>query len=183
MGFDINGFKNAFFKEIKRASNLESADGKINTDLEAKEAKGIQSTFKAELANITDPIGDAFVKSTDNKQGEFDNVSIEELTALLDDPELNIDRVNQLIEEKPVKTLGNINRIGEVEQPQEAQEMAELSDADTEGVKFHTDLAIVSGRDKEITKNTGASEEGIDTLGSPIFFDAFMEALYDTYAA
>ena len=181
-GFDINGFKNAFFNEMRRAANLDSVDGNINTELEKTEAKVIHSTFKAELANITAPIGDAFVKSTDNQQWKFDNVTVEELTSLLYDPDLNIARVNQLIQEKPVQTLTNINKIGESKQPRETEEMAKISDADTEGVKAYTDLAIASGRAEKISKNTKVSEEGIDTLGSPIF-DAFMEAVYEIFSS
>lgn len=176
MGFDINGFKNAFFSEMRRASNKESIDGQINTELEIKEAKGIQSAFKANLANMTEPIGDKFMSN--KAEGEFDNVSLADLVALLDEPELNIERVNQLIEEKPVKTLTSLNRVGEVEQPQEMLEMAKISDANTESVQFYTDNAIASGRDVEVVKNTEISEEGIDALQSPLMFDAFMEALY-----
>ncbi len=178
MGFDINGFKNAFLSEMKRAANLESQNNKIDTQAEVNAAKNIQSTFKSELANVSDPIGDSFVKSSDGKKTVQNEVSIEELTALLDDPDLNISRVNQLIAEKPVKSLGNIGKTGSVKQPQELADMAEMSDADTDGVKFYTDLAIAEGRDGDIKRNTDASEEGMDILG-PNMFDAFMEALYD----
>ena len=176
MGFDINGFKNAFLSEMKRAANLESQNNKIDTQLEVDAAKNIQSTFKSELANVSDPIGDSFVKSSDGKKTVQNEVSIEELTALLDD--INISRVNQLIAEKPAKSLGNIGKTGSVKQPQELADMAEMSDADTDGVKFYTDLAIAEGRDGDIKRNTDASEEGMDILG-PNMFDAFMEALYD----
>ena len=177
MGFDINGFKNAFLSEMKRAANLDSQNNRIDTQSEAREAKNIQSTFKSELGKVSDPIGDSFVKSTDNKNIVQQEVSIEELTALLDDPDLNVSRVNQLIQEKPVKSLGNVGKTGSVKQPQELADMAEISDADTEGVKFYTDLAIAEGRDGDIKRNTDASEEGMDILG-PEMFDAFMEALY-----
>ena len=82
-----------------------------------------------------------------------------------------------MIQEKPVKSLGNVGKTGSVKQPQELADMAEISDADTEGVKFYTDLAIAEGRDGDIKRNTDASEEGMDILG-PEMFDAFMEALY-----
>lgn len=178
MGFDINGFRNAFFAELKRASNIETTNNKIDTDKEVQAAKGIQSAFAADLAKVSEPIGDAFVKTdkSENK-GEFNDVSFSELTALLDDSELNIARVNQLIEEKPVETLSSITKVSDVKQSTEVKEMAEISDGDTDAINFYADKAVVDGRDSEIAKNTEASEEGIDELG-PKFFDAFMEYLY-----
>ncbi len=178
MGFDINGFKNAFLSEMRRAANLETQNNKIDTQSEVNEAKNIQSTFKSELASVSDPIGDSFVKKTDAKNNVQNEVSIEELTALLDDPDLNISRVNQLIAEKPVKTLGNLGKVGSIKQPKELEEMAEISDADTDGVKFYTDKTIAEGRDIDIARNTEASEDGIEGLGSPKLFDAFMEVLF-----
>lgn len=178
MGFDINEFKTAFFSQMRGAANAETVDGKINTDKETQAAKNIQTAFKNQLSSVTEPIGDSFVKNDKTEgKGEFDNISISDLTALLDDPDLNIERVNQLIEEKPVETLKNIGQVADVEQPKEVQEMAEISDADTDGVKFYADKAVVDGRDNEIAKNTDASEEGMDVLGAK-FFDAFMTALY-----
>lgn len=182
MGFDINGFKNAFFSAMRNAGNIETQDSQINTEKEVKEAKNVQSTFKNQLANISDPIGDSFTKSNNTQaKGEFDEVSVKDLMALLDDKELNIDKVNTYIEEKPVKaeTKSTLANLGKVETPKETKEMAEISDADTNTVNFHTDMAYATGRNFDIDNQTKSSEEGIDILG-PKFYDAFMEALYAT---
>ena len=98
MGFDINGFKNAFFSAMRNAGNIETKDSQINTEKEVKEAKNVQSAFKNQLANISDPIGDSFTKSNNTQaKGEFDEVSVNDLIALLDDTELNINKVNTYI--------------------------------------------------------------------------------------
>lgn len=180
MGFDINGFKNAFFSAMRNAGNIETKDSQINTEKEVKEAKNIQSAFKNQLANISDPIGDSFTKSNNTQaKGEFDEVSVKDLMALLDDTELNINKVNTYIEEKPVKaeTKSTLAKVGNVEIPEETREMAQISDADTDAVNFHTDMAIATGRNIDIDNQTKSSEEGIDILG-PEIYDAFMEALY-----
>ena len=181
MGFDINGFKNAFFSAMRNAGNIETKDSQINTEKEVKEAKNVQSAFKNQLANISDPIGDSFTKSNNTTQakGEFDEVSVNDLMALLDDSELNINKVNTYIEEKPVKadTKSTLGALGKA--PKETREMAQISDADTDAVNFHTDMAIASGRINEENKQVESSEEGMDILG-PEIYDAFMEALYAT---
>lgn len=180
MGFDINGFKNAFFSAMRNAGNIETKDSQINTEKEVKEAKNVQSAFKNQLANISDPIGDSFTKSNNTQaKGEFDEVSVKDLMALLDDTELNINKVNTYIEEKPVKaeTKSTLANLGKVEAPKETREMAQISDADTDAVNFHTDMAYATGRNIDINNQTKSSEEGIDILGSEIY-DAFMEALY-----
>lgn len=180
MGFDINGFKNAFFSAMRNAGNIETKDSQINTEKEVKEAKNVQSAFKNQLANISDPIGDSFTKSNNTQaKGEFDEVSVKDLMALLDDTELNINKVNTYIEEKPVKaeTKSTLANLGKVEAPKETREMAQISDADTDAVNFHTDMAYATGRNIDINNQTKSSEEGIDILG-PEIYDAFMEALY-----
>ena len=181
MGFDINGFKNAFFSAMRNAGNIETKDSQINTEKEVKEAKNVQSAFKNQLANISDPIGDSFTKSNNTQaKGEFDEVSVKDLMALLDDTELNIDKVNTYIEEKPVKAdTKSLGALGKTEAPKETREMAQISDADTDAVNFHTDMAIASGRINEENKQVESSEEGMDILG-PNIYDAFMEALYAT---
>lgn len=182
MGFDINGFKNAFFSAMKNAGNIETQDSQINTEKEVKQAKNVQSAFKNQLANISDPIGDSFTKSNNTQaKGEFDEVSVNDLMALLDDKELNIDKVNTYIEEKPVKadTKSTLGALDKTKASKETREMAEISDADTDAVNFHTDMAIASGRNIDIDNQTKSSEEGMDILG-PEIYDAFMEALYAT---
>ena len=185
MGFDINGFKNAFFSAMRNAGNIETKDSQINTEKEVKEAKNVQSAFKNQLANISDPIGDSFTKSNNTQaKGEFDEVSVNDLMALLDDTELNINKVNTYIEEKPVKadTKSTLGALGKTEAPKETREMAQISDADTDAVNFHTDMAIASGRINEENKQVESSEEGMDILG-PKFYDAMMEALYENTTA
>ena len=181
MGFDINGFKNAFFSAMRNAGNIETKDSQINTEKEVKEAKNVQSAFKNQLANISDPIGDSFTKSNNTQaKGEFDEVSVKDLMALLNDTELNIDKVNTYIEEKPVsaETTSALANVGKVETPKEIEEMTKsLSDANTNAVNFHTDMAYATGRNIDINNQTKSSEEGIDILG-PEIYDAFMKALY-----
>ena len=179
MGFDINGFKSAFFSAMRNAGNIETKDSQINTEKEVKEAKNIQSAFKNQLANISDPIGDSFTKSNNTQaKGEFDEVSVNDLMALLDG-DIDIDKVNTYIEEKPVKaeTKSTLAKVGNIEIPEKTREMAQISDADTDAVNFHTDMAYATGRNIDIDNQTKSSEEGIDILG-PEIYDAFMEALY-----
>lgn len=184
MGFDINGFKNAFFSAMRNAGNIETKDSQINTEKEVKEAKNVQSAFKNQLANISDPIGDSFTKSNNTQaKGEFDEVSVNDLMALLDDTELNIDKVNTYIEEKPVKadTKSTLGALGKTEAPKETREMAQISDADTDAVNFHTDMAYATGRNIAIENQIESSEEAMNVLG--LIYDPFMEALYKNAAA
>ena len=129
--------------------------------------------FKSDLTS--NPIGDSFQKT--NTDAVTNEVSVEDLMALLDAPELNVARVNELIAEKPVVALGNLSKVGSVKRPEETTQMAEMSDADTDGVNFYTDKAIADGRSIDIAMATNSAEEGIDALGYE-FYDAFMEALY-----
>ena len=171
--FDINGFKNAFLNEMNRIANSETVNGKIDTQGEIQAANNAKAMFKSDLAS--NPIGDSFQKT--NADAVANEVSVEDLMALLDDPELNVARVNELIQEKPVETLGNLSKVGSVKRPEETTQMAEMSDADTDGVNFYTDKAIAEGRNVDIAMATDSAEEGIDALGYE-FYDAFMEALY-----
>ena len=185
MGFDINGFKNAFFSAMRNAGNIETKDSQINTEKEVKEAKNIQSAFKNQLANISDPIGDTFTKSNNTQaKGEFDEIPVKVLMALLDDKKLNIDDVKKFTNEKHVsaETTSALANLGKVDTPKETKEMAQISDADTDAVNFHTDMAIASGRINEENKQVESSKEGMDILG-PKFYDAFMEALYEIATA
>ena len=186
MGFDINGFKNAFFSAMRNAGNVETQDSQINAEKEVKEAKNVQSTFKNQLANISDPIGDTFIKSNNTQaKGEFDEVSVNDLIALLDDTELNIDKVNTYIEEKPVKaeTKSTLANLGKVETSKEIEEMTKsLSDADKKAVAGYTDIAYATGRNIDIDNQTKSSEEGIDILG-PNIYDVLMKALYENATA
>lgn len=171
--FDINSFKNAFLSEMARIANSETVSGQIDTQGEIQAANNAKAIFKSELAS--NPIGDSFQKT--NADAVANEVSVDDLMALLDDPELNVARVNELIQEKPAEALGNLSKVGSVKRPEETTQMAELSDADTEGVNFYTDKAIAEGRNIDIAMATDSAEEGIDALGYN-FYDAFMEALY-----
>lgn len=179
-GFDINGFKNNFFSAMRNAGNMETQDSQINTEKEVKEAKNVQSKFKNQLANISDPIGDSFTKSNNTQaKGEFDEVSVKDLMALLNDKELNIDKVNTYIEEKPVKaeTKSTLANLGKVKTSKEIEEMAKISDADTSVLRALIDTAFATGSATRISEQAESSEEGMNTLGINIY-DAFMEALY-----
>ncbi len=180
MGFDINGFKNAFFSAMRNAGNIETKDSQINTE---KEAKNVQSAFKNQLANISDPIGDSFTKSNNTQaKGEFDEVSVNDLMALLDG-DIDIDKVNTYIEEKPVKadTKSTLGALGKTEAPKETREMAQISDADTDAINFHTDMAYATGRNIAIENQIESSEEAMNVLG--LIYDPFMKALYENATA
>ena len=84
MGFNIDGFKNAFFKAMDAAANKETVDKVINTDIEKQEATAQLNIFKAELKNISNPIGDTVKFSQNNVEKE---VTTDDLLAFLD-PEL-----------------------------------------------------------------------------------------------
>lgn len=184
-GFDINGFKNNFFSAMRNAGNMETQDSQINTEKEVKEAKNVQSKFKNQLANISDPIGDSFTKSNNTQaKGEFDEVSVKDLMALLNDKELNIDKVNTYIEEKPVKaeTKSTLANVGNVEIPEETKIMAEISDADTSVLRALIDTAFATDSATRIKEQAESSVEGIDILG-PNNYDALMKALYENAIA
>ena len=182
MGFDINGFKNAFFSAMRNAGNIETKDSQINTEKEVKEAKNVQSAFKNQLANISDPIGDSFTKSNNTQaKGEFDEVSVNDLVAFLNDT--NFDKLNAYLGKTvSAETTSALANLSKTEAPKETREMAQISDADTDAVNFHTDMAYASGRINEENKQVESSEEGMDILG-PKFYDAMMEALYENAAA
>ena len=176
MGFDINGFKNAFFSAMRNAGNIETKDSQINTEQEVKEAKNVQSAFKGQLANISDPIGDSFTKSNNTQaKGEFDEVSVNDLMALLDDTELNINKVNTYIEEKPVKaeTKSTLANLGKVEAPKEIKEMAKISDADTNVLRALIDTAFATDSATRISEQADLFNEVAAVLETPEHIDAF----------
>lgn len=179
MGFDINGFKNAFFSAMRNAGNIETKDSQINTEKEVKEAKNVQSAFKNQLANISDPIGDSFTKSNNTQaKGEFDEVSVNDLMAFLK-KDTNFDKLNAYLGKTvSVETTSALANLGKVDTPKETKEMAQISDADTDAVNFHTDMAYATGRNIDIDNQTKSTEEGINLLGSTKIYDAFMGALY-----
>lgn len=176
-GFDINGFKNNFFSAMRNAGNMETQDSQINTEKEVKEAKNVQSKFKNQLANISDPIGDSFTKSNNTQaKGEFDEVSVKDLMALLNDKELNIDKVNTYIEEKPVsaETTSALANVGNVKIPEETKEMAKISDADTNAVIFHTGRAYATDSATRIKKQADLFNEVADVLKTPELVYTFL---------
>ena len=116
MGFNIDGFKNAFFKAMDAAANKETVDKVINTDIEKQEATAQLNIFKAELKNISNPIGDT-VNFSNNVKKE---VTTDDLLAFLD-PELAA-KVNKQLQEKPVQTIKSATV------PKGATKMAEMAD-------------------------------------------------------
>ena len=116
MGFNIDGFKNAFFKAMDAAANKETVDKVINTDIEKQEATAQLNIFKAELKNISNPIGDT-VKFSNNVEKE---VTTDDLLAFLD-PKLAA-KVNKQLQEKPVQTIKSATV------PKVATKMAEMAD-------------------------------------------------------
>mgnify|MGYP003595118597 CR=1 FL=1 len=145
MGIDFKAFKSAFLSQMKNAANLETQDNKINTNKEVAEAKNIQSTFKGQLAGVAEPIGDTFVATTKKDKAEKEEaqeVTYQDLVALLDDKDLNIDRVNQLIEEKPVETLGQVKDASNTKVAKETEYMSGLfTDVDKSKLAFYNQLS------------------------------------------
>ncbi len=175
MGFDINGFKNAFFSAMRNAGNIETKDSQINTEKEVKEAKNVQSAFKDQLANISDPIGDSFIKSNKTQaKGEFDEVSVNDLMALLND-DIDIDKVNTYIEKKPVsaETKSALANVGKVKTPKEIKEMAKISDADTNVLRALIDTAFATDSATRISEQADLFNEVAAVLETPEHIDAF----------
>ena len=129
MGFNIDGFKNAFFKAMDAAANKETVDKVINTDIEKQEATAQLNIFKAELKNISNPIGDT-VNFSNNVKKE---VTTDDLLAFLD-PELAA-KVNKQLQEKPVQTIKSATV------PKVATKMAEMvDDADIDKLNAYLEI-------------------------------------------
>lgn len=176
MGFDINGFKNAFFSAMRNAGNIETKDSQINTEKEVKEAKNIQSAFKNQLANISDPIGDSFIKSNKTQaKGGFYEVSVDDLMALLDDKKLNIDDVKKFTNEKHVsaETTSALANLGKVETSKEIEEMTKISDADTNVLRALIDTAFATDSATRISEQADLFNEVAAVLETPEHIDAF----------
>lgn len=145
MGIDFNSFRSNFLNAMKNVANEVTKDGKIDNGVEIASAKHVQSAFKADLEKVTQPIGDAFVKTTkaDDKKAE-NEVTLADLTALLDDPELNIDRVNQLIAEKPVSKATTEKLAGKNKVDENGKEMLALAsksdDVDASKLAFYSTM-------------------------------------------
>ena len=167
MGFDINGFKNAFFSAMRNAGNIETKDSQINTEKEVKQAKNVQSAFKNQLANISDPIGDSFIKSNKTQ------VSVDDFMPFLKDG-IDIDKVNTYIKEKPVsaETKSTLN-VGKFETPKETKEMAEISDADTNVLRALIDTAFATDSATRISEQADLFNEVAAVLETPEHIDAF----------
>ena len=130
MGFNIDGFKNAFFKAMDAAANKETVDKVINTDIEKQEATAQLNIFKAELKNISNPIGDTVNFSQNNVEKE---VTTDDLLAFLD-PELAA-KVNKQLQEKPVQTIKSATV------PKVATKMAEMvDDADIDKLNAYLEI-------------------------------------------
>ena len=130
MGFNIDGFKNAFFKAMDAAANKETVDKVINTDIEKQEATAQLNIFKAELKNISNPIGDTVKFSQNNVEKE---VTTDDLLAFLDS-ELAA-KVNKQLQEKPVQTIKSATV------PKVATKMAEMvDDADIDKLNAYLEI-------------------------------------------
>ena len=169
MGFDINGFKNAFFSAMRNAGNIETKDSQINTEKEVKEAKNVQSAFKNQLANISDPIGDSFTKSNNTQ------VPVDDLIALLDYKKLNIDDVKKFTNEKHVsaETTSALANLGKVETSKEIEEMTKISDADTNVLRALIDTAFATDSATRISEQADLFNEVAAVLETPEHIDAF----------
>ena len=174
MGFDINGFKNAFFSAMRNAGNIETKDSQINTEKEVKEAKNVQSAFKDQLANISDPIGDSFTKSNNTQaKGEFDEVSVNDLIALLE-KDTNFDKLNAYLGKTvSVETTSALANLGKVKTPKEIKEMAKISDADTNVLRALIDTAFATDSATRISEQADLFNEVAAVLETPEHIDAF----------
>jgi len=136
MGFDINGFKNAFLAAMRNASNLESKDNQINTNKEKLEAGMHLSAFKEELAKISNPIGDIATFSTKAKAQE---VTVDDLLSYVDKDIAA--KVNHYIATKPVMTINPMQK----PIPTLAEKMAGMAeDVDVDKLNAFLDMAYNS---------------------------------------
>ena len=155
MGFNIDGFKNAFFKAMDAAANKETVDKVINTDIEKQEATAQLNIFKAELKNISNPIGDT-VKFSNNVEKE---VTTDDLLAFLDDPELAA-KVNKQLQEKPVQTIKSATV------PKVATKMAEMvDDADIDKLNAYLEIMYNSKLGESIKESVSGAETAMNELG------------------
>ena len=133
MGFNIDGFKNAFFKAMDAAANKETVDKVINTDIEKQEATAQLNIFKAELKNISNPIGDTVGDTVNFSNNVKKEVTTDDLLAFLD-PELAA-KVNKQLQEKPVQTIKSATV------PKVATKMAEMvDDADIDKLNAYLEI-------------------------------------------
>lgn len=174
MGFDINGFKNAFFSAMRNAGNIETKDSQINTEKEVKQAKNVQSAFKNQLANISDPIGDSFIKSNKTQaKGEFDKISVKDLMACLND-DIDIDKVNAYLGKTvSAETTSALANLGKVETSKEIEEMTKISDADTNVLRALIDTAFATDSATRISEQADLFNEVAAVLETPEHIDAF----------
>ena len=154
MGFNIDGFKNAFFKAMDAAANKETVDKVINTDIEKQEATAQLNIFKAELKNISNPIGDT-VKFSNNVEKE---VTTDDLLAFLDS-ELAA-KVNKQLQEKPVQTIKSATV------PKVATKMAEMADdVDIDKLNAYLEIMYNSKVGESIKESVSGAETAMNELG------------------
>ena len=156
MGFNIDGFKDAFFKAMNAAANKETVDNEINTDIEKAEAKSQLNIFKAELKNISNPIGDTVKFSQNNIKKE---VTTDDLLAFLD-PDLAA-KVNKQLEEKPVQTIKSATV------PKVATKMAEMADdVDIDKLNAYLEIMYNSNGVESIQLSVRDFKEIADAFGN-----------------
>ena len=105
MGFDVNGFKNAFLSGLLGAANSVTQNNRIDRGTaEVANANQVVSAFKDQLKNISDPIGDTVSFSTKEE------VTVDDLLAFVD-PDISA-KVKEYAVTKPVETIkvyGKVN--------------------------------------------------------------------------
>ena len=155
MRFNIDGFKNAFFKAMDAAANKETVDKVINTDIEKQEATAQLNIFKAELKNISNPIGDTVNFSQNNVEKE---VTTDDLLAFLD-PKLAA-KVNKQLQEKPVQTIKSATV------PKVATKMAEMADdVDIDKLNAYLEIMYNSKLGESIKESVSGAETAMNELG------------------
>ena len=166
MGFNIDGFKNAFFKAMDAAANKETVDKVINTDIEKQEATAQLNIFKAELKNISNPIGDT-VKFSNNIKKE---VTTDDLLAFLDTD--LAEKVNKQLQEKPVQTIKSATV------PKVATKMAEMADdVDVDKLNAYLEIMYNSKVGESIKESVLGAETAMNELG-PDGADALYRSQY-----
>ncbi len=125
----------------------------------------LQQTFANN--NVSDPIGDTFQKSSN------DNVTVDDLIALVDDASIDKNKLNKYTKEKPVATLGTLASLTNTSIPEDLQKMTEMTGKS--GVGFYNDKAFADGSATRIGASTGATEELMNNGAK--FTEAFYGAL------
>jgi len=150
--FDLGRVVNKFIAKV-----TPSKENKVN------KTDKLQQTFANN--NVSDPIGDTFQKSSN------DNVTVEDLIALVDDTSIDKSKLNRYTKEKPVATLGTLSNLTNASMPEDLKQMTAMTG--NPGVGFYNDKAFADGSAKRIGAGMEATNELFESGINP---DAFYAA-------